>query len=494
LNIKTKDLKSIFSISFLMKIAFVHYNIGDNDGVNTVMRTNALSFLERHKKSKIYLVGSILRPLIKGYKSRVKHIDIPEMGILGHTEKDFFSNQDIFDYMKQGMSIFSKLDKVLKKVDYVVIENPNLGIHPAVTYAYYRLCKRNYQRKIKRKIVYRIHDFAEDRRGNFINLLKFRGTESSPYWHKVIFPKTGNMSFVVINKKDLQRLNSHGIIEENRAFYLPNPINEKLLYDDTEVSNKLRDTLIKRYNLENDVEFIYYPVRIVRRKNIEEAIFLTELLRKKYNKNFWLVISLRVHGIITDQYYDTIKNFVDKNNMPVLLGINDLVTMQRSYTKKGNIKTYGVGDMYNISDKIITTSYLEGFGMFFIESWFFKKSIIGRDLPDVTTDFKSSGLKLEHLYGSLFVDKTTDFKDYGNLSERLRLSIRIRNDEFYESFLKENKQALSGLFNMFEEPKDEKKLISENNLVVKKIFSTKAVTKQMLDIFRKTSSELILKN
>lgn len=474
-----------------MKIAFVHYNIGDTDGVNTIMRHNALAFLERYKRTRIYLVGSLIKPLIKGYKSRVKHIDIPEMDILGHERKEFFSEEDVFEYLKQGMRIYNKLIKAIKRMDYIIIENPNLGVHPAVTYAYYRLVKKNHHQDIKRKVIYRIHDFAEDRRGNFINLMKFRGTESSPYWHKVMFPRATNLSYAVINKKDLLRLHSHGILEENRAFYLPNPINEKLYQDDFKTSEKLREKLIKKHGFSDDVKFLFYPVRIVRRKNIEEAIFLTELLRQKFKENYALVVSLKVHGPITDQYLTTLQNFVEKNNLPVVLGVNDDVTVQRTHTKKGNVKTYGIGDMYNIADKIITTSYLEGFGMFFIESWFYKKAIIGRDLPDVTADFKSSGVKLGHLYGSLFVDNV-DFKNYGNLSERLKLVLRLRNQEFFDTFNEENKQNLNGLYSMFDEA-EEKRIVKENNAVVKKVYSTKNIIQNMMDIFRKTPSELILK-
>ena len=177
--------------------------------------------------------------------------------------------------------------------------------------------------------------------------------------------------------------------------------------------------------------------------------------------------------------------------MTYILGINELVAMERSYTKKGKVKMFGVGDMYNIADKIITTSYLEGFGLFFIESWFHKRSIIGRDLPQITSDFKSSGIKLEHMYSSLFIENV-DFKDYGTLSERLKLVLRLRNPEFFEIINTENKQALSGLYSMFDK-REERKLIRENNKVVKKVYSTKSVLKQMINVFRKTPSELILK-
>ncbi|MBW2996616.1 hypothetical protein KY332_04950 [Candidatus Woesearchaeota archaeon] len=474
-----------------MKIAFVHYNVGHRDGVNTVMRTNALSILERYKDSKIVFVGSVVRHLIEGYKTRVRHVDIPEMDILGKGKRARFSSKDVFDYMRNGMEIYFKLKKALKGVDFVVIENPNIGVNPAVTYAYYRLVKRTHQRGMKRRALYRIHDFAEDRRGNFINLLKFKGTESSPYWHKVIFPRVGHLSFAVINKKDLLRLHSHGLIEENRAHYLPNPINDKLYYEDKETSMKLRDLLIKKYRLDKDSKFIFYPVRIVTRKNVEEAIFLTQLLNKKFDGKYVLVVSLRPKLTLGLKYYRALNKFVKKHKLPVILGINEHVSMERALTKSGRVKMFGVGDMYNICDKVISTSTLEGFGMFFIESWFFNKSIIGRDLPEITTDFKSAGINLENLYDALFIDGK-DFKDYGTISQRLKLVHKLKNKKFFENFEKENQHTLSGLYRMFD-PQVEKPLIKDNKKIVLRDYCTGSVTKQIMHILRTIPREAVIK-
>lgn len=471
-----------------MKIAFVHYGIGDRDGVNNVMRTNALEFLKRSPKNKVYFIGSFRRPLVKRCKSRIKYIDIPELSVL--KKKEDFSKMDIYAYIRDGLDLFNKLDKVLKGMDYIFIENPNLGIHPAATYGYYRFVKRNFQRRTKRKVLYRIHDFAEDRRGDFINILKFKGTETSPYWHKVVFPTVGNLSYVVVNKKDLTKLHSHGIIAEGKANYVPNPVNENLYYEDAETSEGLRKLLTRKYNLDKDIKFIFYPVRIVPRKNVEEAIFLTQLLNYKLNGKYVLVVSLRSRGPTGTRYYKTLQDFVKKHKLPVILSVHDHVTLERMYTKSGRIKTYGIGDMYNICDKVITTSLLEGFGMFFIESWYFNKAIIGRDLPDITSDFKTHGISLEHLYTSLFVNKV-DFKSY-NTEERLGFVRKLKNKKFLDDFSEENKHVLSGIFGLFD-PEEEKKDIIKNKRVVKKYFTQKKIADILLRVLKETKSDNIIK-
>ncbi len=474
-----------------MKIAFLHYNIGHRDGVNSVIRANAHSFLEKYKKCRIYLVGSSVRPLIEYHKDRVKQIDVPEMDILDKNKAEEYSKQEVYDYMKEGVDLFHKLDKILQDMDYVIFENPNIGVHPAVTYAYYRFVIKNAQKGLKRKLTYRIHDFAEDRRGNFINLLKFKGTESSPYWHKVIFPRAENLSFIVINKKDFTKLQSHGIIQKNRPFYLPNSVNERLYYEDKETSEKLKKKLIKDHNLDKDSKFLFYPVRIVPRKNVEEAIFLTQLLNIKFNEKYVLVASLKPKGKADLEYFNKLERFVKKHKLPAILGINDIVTLRRTYTRSKKLKTFGLGDMYNICNKVISTSTLEGFGLFFIESWFFNKAIIGRDLPEITSDFKNKGINLEHLYNALFVDGS-DFKDFGTLSERLNMILKLKNSKFFQQFEENNKQTFAGFYDPIN-TEDEKKLIRKNKKLVLKNYSTDAIAKELKKILENTSSKLELK-
>ncbi len=473
----------------MSKIAFVHYGIGDRDGVNNVMRTNALEFLKKSKKNKVYFVGFFRRELITSYKDRVKYIDIPELNVLPKAKEDL-SNKDVFAYIRKGMNLFTKLEDALKDMDSVIIENPNIGIHPAATYAFYRFVKRNFQRRTKRKIIYRIHDFAEDRRGNFINILKFRGNETCPYWHKVVFPSVGNLSYVVVNKKDLNKLRSHGILAEGKPNYVPNPIDENLYYEDKHTSEGLRNILIKDHKLDKDVKFIFYPVRIVPRKNVEEAIFLTALLNKKLDGKYVLVVSLRSRGPVGEKYYKILNDFVKKNNLPVILSVHDHVALERVYTKDKKIKMYGVGDMYNICDKVITTSLLEGFGMFFVESWYFDKAIIGRDLPDITSDFKTQGINLEHLYTTLFVNKS-DFRNH-TTQERLQFVKKLNNKKFFEEFSEENKHAIAGLLDLFD-PKEEKRDIRENRKVVMKNFTSRKIANRLLEILRNTKTENIIK-
>ena len=46
---------------------------------------------------------------------------------------------------------------------------------------------------------------------------------------------------------------------------------------------------------------------------------------------------------------------------------------------------------------MLTTSVAEGFGLVFLEAWLTGKRLIGRDLPEITADFRPAGLRLDDL-------------------------------------------------------------------------------------------------
>jgi hypothetical protein len=55
------------------------------------------------------------------------------------------------------------------------------------------------------------------------------------------------------------------------------------------------------------------------------------------------------------------------------------------------------------SDLILTTSVAEGFGMVFLESWLAGRALVGRDLPEITSDFTGVGLRFDRLRPHLWV-------------------------------------------------------------------------------------------
>ena len=57
------------------------------------------------------------------------------------------------------------------------------------------------------------------------------------------------------------------------------------------------------------------------------------------------------------------------------------------------------------SPHFVTTSIAEGFGLTFLEAIVFGRPLLGRDLPEITTDFRSQGINLQSLYSGLLVPR-----------------------------------------------------------------------------------------
>ncbi|MBS3119317.1 hypothetical protein J4475_00680 [Candidatus Woesearchaeota archaeon] len=442
-----------------MRIAFVHYLIGDKSGISAVMRTNILSLRKLYPKVSVLLAGKIVSRLMED--PQVKYVDIKELDI-GKGRQLRFERQDVYTYMHDGEKIFEKVKNAVNGCDYVIIENPSLGLHPAATYAFYRLAQHNAESKGKSKIVFRIHDFAEDRPGKFANLLKFSGKDT-PLWHFILYPNFRNLGYFVINRQDKTKLYGHGLIEKGKVFYIPNPVDESLLQGNNEQAKKLKELIIKKKRLDKHVKFIFYPVRAIARKNIEEAIFLIQLLNYHLNEKYHLLVNVRESDNDSLQYSRKIEKFSRKYRLPVIIGLQEFVAFDR-VMENGQIKKYGIGDAYNMADKVITTSMLEGFGMAFIEPWYHGKAVFGRDLPLVTSDFKRRGVNLEHLYSTLFIGKK-DFKDLGSMDAKLRLSLRLKNKQFRKEIWETNYHQLRGMLEVFDKEFEEE-LVRENRAQV----------------------------
>src|SRR5690606_29018446 len=58
-------------------------------------------------------------------------------------------------------------------------------------------------------------------------------------------------------------------------------------------------------------------------------------------------------------------------------------------------------DALAAADAVLTTSVAEGFGMVFLEAWLAGKPLIGRDLPEITREFKAAGMRFRSLWSEL---------------------------------------------------------------------------------------------
>ena len=479
-----------------MHLAIGHYSIGSNDGVNTVIwRTiNELQYIDPNLR--ITLFGQAAPALDqflpwKSGKLMYRNIEelSPDYRVPGLESKNV-QIQRVHDYIWHGTNIAERLQQQFADADIVLMENLSIGINPAVTYAFHLWSLWEYQAKTDKRFFIRVHDFAQQRPSNFGNIKKFQAflPTDMPDWHQILYPSTPNVEYISINTTDYYRLIDHGI-EPRRIWYVPNSIDNSLVRNrrvdrrvnkqigksgrlkpvdrDNAVAGQLRLELEAKKNVAPEAAILFYPVRAIPRKNVEEAIYLTQLLnnlaklpdyQQKYDldPSYHLIVSLNGGNEEERSYAQAIRLFVEENHLPVTIDISDIVGLHREYDPEDpqRIVKYGVVDMYDIARMAVSTSLLEGFGFVFIEPWAAEQCIIGRNIPSVTMDFVKAGLSLDHLYSALLVnghdyaDIGADEPDHG-LQLRLREIKKLEDTEYLFKVFFRNNASLRATLRLF---------------------------------------------
>lgn len=331
------------------------------------------------------------------------------------------------------------------------VHNLNLGKNPILTLVFSELVKEG-----KCRLINHCHDFPEDDRPANMEFLKeILIDDFSNGFDETMYYQTPANAYIVINQKDKKRLLSKGI-DENKILYLPNAIDPpepKKGIDESKVRQKL--------GLKNDKPLFVYPVRVIGRKNIGEFILLSALFKDKGN---WVVTQAPKNPTELDPYLEW-KKFCEENEISITFEAGERVDFD---------------DLMNISSRMITTSRGEGFGMVFLEPWLYGHPVCGRDLPEVTQDFKTKGLKYEHLYQQLSIEnqqgESSDFKDFSDNDQQISILKCLSNSSYARSII--NKNNLETLFKPCSE-----NLIQHNSEVIRSQFSTRAYGQHLKNFY-----------
>ncbi|MBA4368586.1 MAG: hypothetical protein C0403_13225 [Desulfobacterium sp.] len=199
------------------------------------------------------------------------------------------------------------------------------------------------------KLLLQIHDFAEDGR-------------PLSYFPE---PYPENCHYCVINKRDYDILTTSGLTKQG-LHLLSNMVNPM-------------DTEAPECSLEN---FVLYPVRAIRRKNIGEAILLSLF----FQNGETLAITLPPNSPVDIQSYNGWKNFSIQHHIHIEFQASSM---------------HDFSSLVRASKFIITTSINEGFGFLFLEPWTANKMLWGRNIPEICMDFQQKGIRLDNLYNQI---------------------------------------------------------------------------------------------
>ncbi|MCB1120751.1 MAG: hypothetical protein KJT03_04335, partial [Verrucomicrobiae bacterium] len=241
------------------------------------------------------------------------------------------------------------------------------------------------------KLLLQIHDLAEDGRPeNYKSLLVTLAGKDLQRLNGILYPTGDHVAYAFINGRDRNFFSQSGV-EEKSCHLLANPIhlevNEDRTVDDPELQDK---------------NFILYPTRSIRRKNMGEML----LWAAASEGDTLFGSTLAPANPTALPIYEQWVKLADELNLPVHFGLGE----------KHNFHA-----LLNAADALVTTSIAEGFGLAYLEPALIPKQLIGRDLPDITGDFKDAGIRLDNLYTRLEVPIA--WIGYERLRERVHASL-----------------------------------------------------------------------
>ena len=213
-----------------------------------------------------------------------------------------------------------------------------------------------------------IHDFAEDYRAANYRLI------DDP---AALYPQAPHVHYAVLNGRDREVLAEAGVAPE-RLHLLPNPVPE---LGELPPREKARRKLAERFGVAGHQRLALYPVRGIRRKNLGEALLYAAMAPA----DTVVGLTLAPMNPVERRYYNRWKALAAELRPPVRFELG---------ASSGGLR---FTENLAASDLILTTSVAEGFGMAFFESWLAGRPLVGRDLPEITGDFREAGLRFDHL-------------------------------------------------------------------------------------------------
>jgi len=219
--------------------------------------------------------------------------------------------------------------------------------------------------------------WSEMRRAGFRSTAEVAGT---------IFSASPNVRHVAINQADARLLQRHF---PQQAAWLPN------LTEPGRPPSAARVRFARawlRRQLGADAPVWLLPCRVLRRKNVAEALLLVRWLRPEA----WLVTTAGVSSADEQDYADQLAKAAQRQRWPLRLGV----------LRGDDAGQPSVAECFAASEAVLLTSIQEGFGLPYLEAAAAQRPLLARVLPNIAPDLGRFGLHFPQSYDDVLV--TTD--------------------------------------------------------------------------------------
>jgi len=269
-------------------------------------------------------------------------------------------------------NLYQKLNASLQKTDILIIHQAlTMHFNLALTCALIKWIEKNKSSKI----IHWTHDatFLDQ---NYIKLYK---KFQNQYPWSYLIRKNNGIKYVSISEERRNKIAQLFRISPSLIPIIPNG----LIFDNFWNLDKKVKLLVKKHKLLDKDLVALLPMRIVRRKNIELAIKITHLLNEKLNFVLLITAPIDYQNPDASLYYKELKQLTKK------LKIEDKVIF---ISEAFDIKNIDLKNLFAITDFLLVTSKLEGFGMPLIEAAATKTPIVCSDINVFREIAKDSAL------------------------------------------------------------------------------------------------------
>ncbi len=228
------------------------------------------------------------------------------------------------------------------------------------------------------------HDWWFENRWHHFAAMRKSGCRTLPCLAGVVLAGSPSISHVTINHADAAVLEKHF---PGLAGWLPNPV---------EPAAELPAARVKAARawlagqLGDDAPVWLLPCRLLRRKNIAEALLLTRWLRPEA----WLVTTGGASSAEEQPYADALAAAVPAHRWRLRLGI-----LQDNENEKP-----AVPELLAACETVLLTSLQEGFGLPYLEAAAARRPLVARELPNIAPDLAKFGFDFPQYYREVWVD------------------------------------------------------------------------------------------
>jgi len=403
----------------MKKIALLHFayppNIG---GVESMIKEHA-QILANLNYEVTVITGSG-----EETNNRIKLVVIPELQSVinfnpflqekildkGVIDEDFYNLAD---------QIEQKLEKVLEKIDVVVVHNMiTIVRNLPFVYAF-----KNFAKKYPRKKYFGwIHDHS------YINEFEIKDLNAiirSKLEKELLTTPIKNLIYILISESFRKPFAELMGLHDGETAVIPNGIDVRHFL---EIDNLIWE-IIEKYNLIKKFPLILSPVNILERKNIDYCLDIVHELKKSYPKIGYIITGKPSSHRSTLEYYDRLKKKITD------LDLKDNVMFFNDFLNRALIRSE-VHDLYQIADIVFFLSKSENFGLPLLEAALTKTAIL---VSDLKVFHEVGGEFIKYVdYKTVCAEKTAELvKNFIEQSLRVKINYRSRTQYDLKTIIKE---------------------------------------------------------